>query len=378
MRHSSDLPTSRFYTRSFALITAAVLAFLLFRVLAPFIVPTLWGALLAFMFQPLYRKLVARWHRPSLASGLVTGLVAVTIILPMAAFLALFVRQASELVGQFQAQAHDRKLPALQLALEWEPVRALLGWLEGVSSLSRQQLFEKATDAAQEGLQLLASASGSLVLGAFGVLSTFGLTMFLLFFFVRDGREMLTRAIHLVPMSEARKDELRAHLGAVTRAVVMGTLVTSLVQGTLLGIGFAIAGLPSPVVFGAVGALASLVPVVGTALVWIPAVLTLFAQGSAGWAIFLTVWCAVLVVGSDNIIRPMIISGSTNVSTMLIIVGVMGGVGAFGFTGIIAGPVFLSLVAALLRYADESRLGTVPLPTPPPAPRRPAAEAPAP
>ena len=121
-------------------------------------------------------------------------------------------------------------------------------------------------------------------------------------------------------------------------------------------------------VFGAVGALASLVPVVGTALVWVPAVLSLLALDQTGWAIFLTLWSVILVAGSDNVIRPLVVSSSTNVSTLLVFVGVLGGVSAFGFAGLFVGPVLLTLIAALLRYADEAGVGRHPsLPSQPPS-----------
>jgi predicted PurR-regulated permease PerM len=205
---------------------------------------------------------------------------------------------------------------------------------------------------------------GTVVVGAFNVITQFAFTMFLLFFFLRDGKGMLELGIGLVPMAPERKVELAGTLGGVTRAVVLGTLVTSLVQGTLVGIGFAIAGLPSPLVFGAVGALASLIPIVGTALVWVPAAVTLIAQGQTGWAIFLVLWSIILVAGSDNVIRPLIISGSSNASTLLVFVGLLGGISVFGFAGIFMGPLVLTLVATLLQYAASE----VPRPSHPPGP----------
>ena len=159
--------------------------------------------------------------------------------------------------------------------------------------------------------------------------------------------------------------------------MVLGTLVTSLVQGTLVGFGFAIAGLPSPLVFGAVGALASLIPIVGTALVWVPAAVTLIAQGQTGWAIFLVLWSIILVAGSDNVIRPLIISGSSNASTLLVFVGLLGGISVFGFAGIFMGPLVLTLVATLLQYADsELPRGSV-ASHPPPSTEPPSAALPA-
>lgn len=358
---------SRFYTRAFALGTIAVLGSLLFRTLTPFVVPIIWATLLAFMLHPLNRRLRAKWPtKPGLAAGLLTLGLMVLVGGPISLFLFAFLRQASTLLTGFQNEAHDRKLPALQLVLEFKPVQAVLDTAKEFTSLSKEQILEQANDAAQTVLQQLASLGGTVVLGAFSVVTQFGLTLFLLFFFLRDGREMLERAIHLVPLSTERKDELSRSLGGVTRGVVVGTLVTAVVQGTLIGIGFAIAGLPSPLVFGAIGAVASLVPVVGTALVWVPAALSLLALGQSGWALFLTLWSIILVAGSDNVIRPLVVSSSTNVSTLLVFVGVLGGVSAFGFAGIFLGPVLLTLVAALLRYADEAGVGRHPSPSQPP------------
>lgn len=372
---------SRFYMRAFALGTIAVLGGLLFRTLTPFIVPIIWATLLAFMLQPVNRRLRQKWPaKPGLAAGLLTAGMVVVVSGPVTLFLFAFLRQASSLLTRFQNEAHDRKLPALQLILEFKPVQSLLETAKEFTTLSKEQILDQANDAAQTVLQQFASLGGTVVLGAFSVVTQFGLTMFLLFFFLRDGKEMLERAIHLVPLSEERKADLTKSLGGVTRGVVVGTLVTAVVQGTLVGIGFAIAGLPSPLVFGAVGALASLIPVVGTALVWVPAALSLLALGQSGWALFLTLWSIILVAGSDNVIRPLVVSSSTNVSTLLVFVGVLGGVSAFGFAGIFVGPVLLTLIAALLRYADEAGAGRHAPPSQPPdagsAPDAPAEVAP--
>lgn len=344
---------SRYYARVFALVTAAVLAFLLFRLLTPFAASLMWAALIAFMLQPLNRKLLKRGRSPSLSSGLLTALAFFVVVGPMTFFLFAFVRQATDLLTRFQAEAHDRKLPALQVILELGPVQALLDKAGEFTTLTKAQILSAADDAAQSVLQQVAAVGGSVLVGTVNVISMFGLTMFLLFFFLRDGKGMLERGVRLIPMTRARKDDLMQTLGGVTRAVVLGTFVTSLVQGTLVGIGFAIAGMPSPLVFGALGAVASLIPIVGTALVWVPAVITLFAQGQTGWAIFLAAWSIVLVAGSDNVVRPLIISGSSKASTLLVFVGLLGGISVFGIAGIFMGPLVLTLVATLLQYADQ-------------------------
>lgn len=354
---------SRYYARVFGLVTAGILGYLLFQLLAQLASPLMWAVVLAFMLQPLNRRLLARGRPPSLAAGLLTGVSVVVVAGPLTLLVFIFLRQAGELLARFQAEAHNRRLPALELILEFKPIQILLEKTGDFTSLSKDQIISSAADAAQGVLQKVATLGGTVVVGAFAVLAQFALTMFLLFFFLRDGKAMLERAIRLVPMTDTRKEDLAERLGGVTRAVVLGTLVTALVQGGLLGIGFAIAGLPSPVVFGAIGALASLIPIVGTALIWVPAAITLVAQGHTGWAIFLSLWCILLVSGADNVIRPLIISGNSNASALLVFVGLLGGLSAFNFAGIFMGPLILTLVASLLEYADlEFRKPAVILP----------------
>jgi predicted PurR-regulated permease PerM len=181
--------------------------------------------------------------------------------------------------------------------------------------------------------------------------------LFLLFFFLRDGDQMLATAVRLIPMTPERRGQLVGHVAAVTRAVVFGSLFTALVQGLLVGVGFALVGLPSPVVFGAVAAVASLIPFVGTALVWVPAVGVLFLQGRWIAALFLAAWSVAVVSSADNVVRPLFISGRAQISTLPVFLGLLGGVTAFGPIGLVVGPVVVALTLALLRFADEARAG---------------------
>jgi predicted PurR-regulated permease PerM len=143
-------------------------------------------------------------------------------------------------------------------------------------------------------------------------------------------------------------------LSGITRAIVFGTSMTALVQGVVLGLGFSIASLPSPVVFGVLGALIAMLPVGGTAAVWIPATLWLFFDGRWGYGIFMVVWGIMLSV-LDNVLKPLLISGRAPISTLVVFLGVLGGIDAFGAIGIVAGPVILSLVLALVEFAEEGQ-----------------------
>jgi predicted PurR-regulated permease PerM len=208
------------------------------------------------------------------------------------------------------------------------------------------------TSSAQTVLKNVASMSGGVVLSALGTLIGFFFMLFLLFFFLRDGREMFEKLQRLIPVPAEHREQLFNHLSSVTRGVFYGIGLTAICQGLLVGIGFMIAGLPSPVVFGVLAAILALLPAGGAAIVWIPAMLYLGASGRWGMAIFMLVW-GVIVSTSDNIMRPYFVSRYAPVSAFMVFVGVVGGIAAFGAIGVVVGPVFLALVAAILEYFDE-------------------------
>ena len=147
-------------------------------------------------------------------------------------------------------------------------------------------------------------------------------------------------------------------LGDTTRAVVYGSGVTALAPGVMVGSGFAVTGLPAPVVFGSVAALLALLPTGGAGLVWFPGVIALLVRGQVGWAVALGVW-GLLVSVTDNFLRPWLVSSQAPASTLMVFVGALGGVSAFGMVGLIMGPVVLCLIAAVLRFVEEAnRPGT--------------------
>ena len=144
-------------------------------------------------------------------------------------------------------------------------------------------------------------------------------------------------------------------MSSVTRAVVRGTVLTAMIQGLLLGIGFAVVGLPAPVVFGVVGAVLSVVPFGGTALVWVPAVVVLHGPGRPTCRPACLLAFGVVVSSVDNFLKPMLISGRSPLPTLAVFIGVLGGLAAFGLIGLFLGPVVIALVLALIEFAKERK-----------------------
>jgi predicted PurR-regulated permease PerM len=197
---------------------------------------------------------------------------------------------------------------------------------------------------------------GNVALGVFGTLVGFFMMLFLLFFFLQDGRAMLEGLSRLVPVESTRRAQLLKYLGDVTRAVVFGSAVTALLQGLIAGIGFAIVHLPSPIVFGVLVAIAAFLPA-GSGIVMIPAVLYLAFSGRWGAAIFLGCWTAGLWI-AENVLRPLLTRHTrqqVEVSTLAVFVGAIGGAAAFGILGLVVGPVLLSFVVALARFAAREQ-----------------------
>lgn len=345
-----------FYPRVFTLAAAGLLCLALVRMIQPFVGPILWAFLLAFMLAPATEALArALRGRRGLAALLVTLASVVLILLPAVLLGVAFANQAGDLVGRIQDLAERHHIAGLSDVLRVPLLERAIQRLGTYVPLSADRIQSWLVDSGQGVLRTLVLASGAIFAGALGAVVQFFLTLFLLFFFLRDGEDMVRRSVRLIPMDPSRKTMLMGHLAAVTRAVVLGTLLTAVAQGVLMGVGFAIVGLPSPVVFGVLTGIASLVPLVGTALVWVPAVVVLFAQGRPGAAIFLVIWSVVLVGMADNVLRPLVVSGRAQISTLPVFLGLMGGLSAFGAIGMVLGPVIVALVIALLRFAEESR-----------------------
>jgi predicted PurR-regulated permease PerM len=344
---------STFYARVFALVVAAVLGYALFLIFRPFFVAMSWAAFLAFLLFPLNLRLRRRARGKTRAAGLLTVLAPITILLPLSALSIEFVAQISALLQKLQAGARQLDIKTFSDLQRFPVIARANTWLHAHVGISADRVQSYVVTGTQDVLQHAAGLSGSFFLGALGSLVGFGIMLSLLFFFLRDGDAMSARARALIPMDEARKDRLFQQLSGVTRAIVFGTTMTALMQGVVLGIGFAIAGLPSPMVFGVLAALLSMLPVGGAAFVWVPAAAWLLYDGRWGFAIFMVAW-GLMLAGLESVMRPLLISGRARISALVVFVGVLGGIPAFGAIGIIAGPVVLSLVIALAEFAEET------------------------
>ena len=352
-------PDDRFYPRVFALVTAVILAGAMVLILRPFLAPILWSMLLALLLFPARQALGRRLGgRYALTALILTVATTTVLVAPVPLLAVAFASQARDLFGRVQRLVADSGISGPSDLLEIPIVSRAILWIEAVSPVDAEQIHGWLISGTQALLQGLVAVSGSFVLGTLNALVGLSITLFVLFFFLRDGDQMMATAVRLIPITPERRGQLDDHVAAVTRAVVFGSLLTALVQGVLVGIGFALVGLPSPVVFGAVAAVASLIPFVGTALVWVPAAGALFLQGRWIAALFVIAWSVAVVSSADNVVRPLFISGRAQISTLPVFLGLIGGLSAFGPIGLVVGPVVVALTLTLLRFAEEARSET--------------------
>jgi predicted PurR-regulated permease PerM len=344
----------QFTARVFGLAVAAALTYALFRILEPFLAPILWALLLAFLLFPANRWLRAKLGgRLGAAAIFLTLAVFLGIVIPFTLITMAFVSQGSDLVARLSSLAGRYRIARPSDLLTLPAVRRGLEWIQDKVPVTTDQIQGWLLDGLTTALQFVLASGRSVFLGALGVIVGLALTLFLLYFFFRDGDGFAARIIRLIPADEDRKRRLVEYLSSVTKAVVLGTLLTALIQGALVGIAFWGTNLSSPVVFGVLAGLFSLLPVGGTAFVWLPGAIVLAGQGRWGAAIFLTLWGLLIVGTADNFLRPLLISGRAQISTLPVFLGVIGGLAAFGAIGLFLGPLLIALALALLRFAEE-------------------------
>jgi predicted PurR-regulated permease PerM len=345
----------KFYQRLLTISSLAIIAFLVYRIIEPFLGPIAWALFLGFLLQPAQAKLT-KWMRgrASISAFSLTIVVLLLFLGPMTALAIAFARQATELATRLQAWIEQQQGRGFSQLTEIPVVGGVLDWLEQNVQISTAHVQAWVVEGSKRLFEQLAAFGGIAFLGAIGTVLSFTVMLFVLFFIIRDGRPIAHLGATLVPLPAERRGELSVRLTSVTRAVVRGTVFTAIIQGFLLGVAFAVVGLPAPVVFGGVGAVLSVVPFGGTALVWAPAVGVLMVQGSYAQAGVLLAF-GVIVSSVDNFLKPMLISGQSPLPTLAVFIGVLGGLAAFGLIGLFLGPVVIALVLALLDFAREKK-----------------------
>ncbi|MEJ7928406.1 AI-2E family transporter [Ramlibacter sp. AN1015] len=311
-------------------------------VIWPFIGAVLWAIFIAIVFQPLHRRVLAQvGYRPNTGALLSLLLILIIVILPLIMVTVSIVQEVSVLVQKVRSGQINLGLMVrgvFDAVPEWARNILERFGLDNLQGLLDQLATLLASSGQAIATRLLGIGTYTLdfVLGLFVML-------YVLFFLLRDGRTLSRRIALAIPLKERQSDRLLTQFATVVRATVKGNIAIALVQGTLGGLAFWMLGLPGPLLWGGVMALASLIPAVGAALVWVPVAIWMVSSGQLWQAVVLTLWGTLVIGLVDNFLRPILVGKDTRMPDYLVLVSTLGGLSMFGINGFVMGPVVAAM-----------------------------------
>jgi predicted PurR-regulated permease PerM len=334
----------------FLLALVAIALYLSYLVLSSFLSPILTAVVMGIAFFPFYSWIHSRVRKPVRAAALTILVIVLAVLIPAT---VVGINALMELRGIIDSV----KQHSVESGGFSQYVQSLM---DHAMAFAGKYVDVSGIDTKEQLVNFLQRVRGPLLAGAgamAGNLASMALTtvlvLFLMGFIFAEGREIKERCARLMPLERGAVDRLFDGVRDTIQASMLGMVVVALAQAVLLGLGLWALGVPGPFLWGTVAAFASLVPVVGTAIIWIPAVIWLFAAGFWIKALILLAWSAGAVGTVDNILRPYVMSGKVEMHPLLLLFSIIGGVDAFGMIGLFAGPVILAVTQTLFEILGE-------------------------
>ena len=331
--------------RAVFLLLLALVTVAFFWIISPFFGAVFWAMVLALMFMPVHRRLCALLRGRDTLAALGTLLFCmVIVVVPMIFVVGAMVDEATSFTQRLRTGEFNPRTYFEQIQ------NALPGWLRDLLGrfglFNAQDVVDKLTAAVVQGGQALTARALAIGQNTLMLLVNLGIMLYLLFFFLRDGRDLAQTIRRAVPMQRQHTDFLLSKFATVVRATVKGTVVVALVQGMLGGVAFAFLGIHGAVLWGVVMSVLSLLPAIGAALVWAPVAIYLIATGSMIEGLGLAAWGAGVMGMVDNLLRPILVGKETKLPDYLVLLSTIGGLSIFGVNGFLIGPAIAALFVA--------------------------------
>ena len=315
-----------------------------------FLMSIFMAGLFTALTNPLYQRLLVRCRGKQALASLLTIMVVVCLVLiPFSGLIGVVVTQAINVsqsvtpwVQSFLAQPtafsdYQHKIPYYEQLLPYRDVIIQkLGILVGNASTLLIDSFSSMTK------MTVNAALMSIIM------------LYTMFYFLIDGHKLLDKILYYLPLEDREEQLLLQRFTSVAKATIKGTLIIGIIQGTLCGIGFSLAGIQSPVFWGTLMAVLSIIPSVGTAIIWLPALIILLLLRDITGAIILGVVCGLISGNIDNVIRPRLVGNDTQMHDLFVLFGTLGGISMFGLIGIMVGPILAALFVAIWEIYGES------------------------
>jgi predicted PurR-regulated permease PerM len=324
-----------------------LLGYFVFLIVEPFFVPLAWSAVLAIFFFPLHERLTKKF-KPTLAALVSTLGVTFLLVVPALVVMGYTAKQAADATAKAQLVLRHQDANSADRAEQWLKSK-LPASMQGVD------FSEQLQQGAEKAAGYLAGKLTGLLKNLVRFFVDLFLMLFALFFMFRDGHEVVRGVRHLLPFDSEIQSQMMEESRDLIFASVAVALVIALMQGTLGVLAFAVAGIGSPLFWGVLIAFFSLVPVVGSALIWIPAAFWIGLNGHWGKAIVILAICGGVAGIADNFVRPLLLRNRTRLNELLLFVSVLGGIEVFGLLGIVAGPTIIAAAMGVFRVYMEHR-----------------------
>jgi len=355
--------------RPFLLMVLFLSLYLAYLILGPFVHILVLAIVLASLFYPVQMFFVRLYRgRKNLAALTIVFIITFALAIPVFFFVSAMVAQGLDSINQINEWLKAGNLQ--NLAEDPKTLRAIAWAHQHLSflDLNKINLQSHLMGISKSLGQFLLSKVATLLGNAATLVSDFFIMIFIVFYLVRDGKEMMNYGRYYSPLRKEQEDRIFDGIGLVARSVLLGSFLTALAQGLVGGIGLAFVSIPG-LFWGTVMGFASLIPIVGTSLVWIPTVIYLVLLGKMNSAIFLLLWCVVLMGIIDNFLRPFLMKGEGKMSPFFIFLAIIGGVQYFGLAGILYGPLILSFAMIMLyiygvEYREDLLAGNKGMPAP--------------
>jgi len=334
----------------FAMLILVTAAFL--YLLKPFFYPIFWAAVIASIFYPVYKKINAKIKYAGLSSLATIFLVLVIIIIPVAILGSLLIKESFDIYGSL-SNNQSRIETTVKHVIELAKSNPILNKLH----INEQQIAEKLTEVAKMITNFIFTAAKNLTQNSLTFLVMFIIMIYTLFFFLKDGDKLLKKLMRLSPLGDNHEMIIYKKFTSTARAALKGTLIVGVIQGFLGALLFYATGIEGALIWGIIMMMFSVVPGFGSYIVWMPAALIMFASGNIWQGITIVVFGALVISTIDNFLRPVLVGKDTQMHPLFIFFATLGGLLAFGISGVVIGPVITAFLMSIWQIYEEKYHG---------------------
>lgn len=340
-----------YFLISLFFVVSAAIFYLFYQIIVPFFVPIAWASVLTILFYPMYERVLRRVRHKWIASTIMCAFIVILIIGPITYLFVALVNEAADAVSKVNALSKSGELDdLLDFSIPWlESMKLKLSEYYDISKIDLDEIIR---DAMNRVSSVVVRQTTWLITNGTRTVFYFGLMLFAMYYFFRDGQSLINRIKRLMPLTPSQVSSAFVQLRDVIQATMYGGVFIALLQGILGGVLFLIVGIPSPVFWGAVMAFLSIIPLVGAFIVYVPAGVILIIGGSYIKGLLVILIGTFVISQIDNVIRPLLISGKTSLHPLLLFFTIMGGIAVFGLLGVVVGPMIAAGFTILLRVFE--------------------------